>query len=155
MQGDPRVIEILNDVLSAELTAVNQYFVHAKMQGNWGYTKLHDFTRAESIDEMRHAEMLMDRILFLDGIPNVQRLYAVKVGEDVKEQFEVDLELEYVAIKRLNEGVAACVAASDSGSRELLERILVSEEEHTDWLEAQLTAIKQIGIENYLAQQLG
>jgi len=155
MQGDPRVIEILNDVLSAELTAVNQYFVHAKMQGNWGYTKLHDFTRAESIDEMRHAEMLMDRILFLDGIPNVQRLYAVKVGEDVKEQFEVDLELEYAAIKRLNEGVAACVAASDSGSRELLERILVSEEEHTDWLEAQLTAITQIGIENYLAQQLG
>jgi bacterioferritin len=103
---------------------------------------------------MRHAEQLIDRILFLDGVPNMQRLYPVKVGETVVEQFQLDLELEYVAVKRLNDGVAACVAAGDSGSRDLLEQILVAEEEHADWLETQLETIRQIGLENYLTQQL-
>jgi bacterioferritin len=154
MRGDPTVIELLNEVLTAELTAVNQYFAHAKMQGNWGYRKLHDFTRHESIDEMKHAELLIDRILFLDGVPNLQRLGPVTIGETVQEQFEVDVALEYVAIKRLNDGIAACVAVGDNGTRELLEGILVSEEEHTDWLETQLETIRQIGIEHYLAQQL-
>ncbi|MCU0268611.1 MAG: bacterioferritin [Acidimicrobiales bacterium] len=154
MQGDPKVLELLNDVLTAELTAVNQYFIHAKLQGNWGYQRLQGLTRAESIDEMRHAEQLIDRILFLDGVPNMQRLYPVKVGETVVEQFQLDLELEYVAVKRLNDGVAACVAAGDSGSRDLLEQILVAEEEHADWLETQLETIRQIGLENYLTQQL-
>ena len=154
MRGDRTIINLLNDVLTAELTAVNQYFIHAKMQGNWGFQRLHGLTRAESIDEMRHAEQLIDRILFFEGVPNMQRLYPVKVGETVAEQFQLDLELEYVAIKRLNDGVAACVAAGDNGSRELLEQILVAEEEHADWLETQLEAIRQIGLENYLSQQL-
>jgi bacterioferritin len=154
MQGDPKVIELLNDVLTAELTAINQYFIHAKMCANWGYTKLADYVRHESIDEMKHAEELIDRILFLDGVPNMQRMNSVTVGETVAEQFEVDLQLEYTAIKRLNAGVAACVAAGDNASRAMLEGILVSEEEHADWLEAQLELIRQVGEANYLAQQI-
>jgi bacterioferritin len=154
MRGDPKVIELLNDVLTAELTAVNQYFIHAKLMQNWGYLKLADYTRHESIDEMKHAEQLIDRILFLDGVPNMQRLFPVKVGETVLEQFKLDVAVEYAAIERLNNGIAACVAAGDNGTRELLEKILVSEEEHTDWLETQLTTIEQIGEQLYLSQQI-
>jgi len=154
MQGDPAVIALLNEVLSAELTAINQYFAHAKMQQNWGFGRLQGVTRAESIDEMKHAEILIDRILFLEGIPNVQRLFPVQIGENVREQFEVDLSLEYEAIRRLNDGIAACASAGDNATRELLEGILVSEEEHTDWLETQLEAMRQVGEQNYLAQQL-
>jgi bacterioferritin len=145
MQGDPGVLELLNEVLTAELTAVNQYFIHAKMQADWGYRKLAAHTRHESIDEMKHAEVVIERILFLNGVPNMQRYFPVVVGETVREQLEKDLELEHVAIDRLNRGIARCVEAGDNGSRELLEAILVSEEEHTDWLETQLETIAQVG----------
>ena len=154
MQGDPGVVELLNEVLTAELTAINQYFVHAKMQANWGFKRLHDATRDESIDEMRHAESLVERILFLEGVPNLQRLFPLRIGETVPEQLQLDLDLEYEAIRRLNAGIAQCVEASDHTTRALLEGILVSEEEHTDWLETQLEAIRQVGVENYLSEQL-
>ena len=154
MQGNPEVIDLLNDVLTAELTAINQYFIHAKMMSNWGYERLASRTRAESIDEMHHAEQVIERILFLDGSPNLQRLSPVRVGEDVPEQFRVDVELEYAAIKRLNDGIAACVAAGDNATRDLLERILVSEEEHADWLETQLGLLTSLGETAYLAEQL-
>jgi len=154
VQGNPEIIELLNEVLTAELTAINQYFVHAKMCGNWGFGRLADHTRAESIDEMRHAEALVERILYFDGIPNLQRLSPLRVGETVEEQFRNDLELERTAIERLNRGIAAAVTAGDNGTRHLLEEILVSEEEHADWLETQLTAIDQVGLQQYLAEQL-
>jgi bacterioferritin len=154
MQGQPPIIEILNDVLTAELTAINQYFIHAKMCDNWGYKRLGEHIRDESIDEMKHADQIIDRILFLEGTPNMQRLYPVKVGETVPEQFAVDLELEYSAIKRLNDGIATCVAAGDNATRALLESILVSEEEHADWLETQQETIRQVGEANYLSQQI-
>lgn len=154
MQGDERVIEILNEVLTAELTAINQYFVHAKMCADWGYATLADYTRHESIDEMKHAESLIDRILFLDGHPNLQRLGTLSIGETVPEQFRADLDLEYRAVERLRRGVGLCTEAADHTSRQLLEGILDSEEEHIDWLEAQLSIIDDIGVENYLAQQL-
>ena len=155
MQGDPEIIELLNEVLTAELTAINQYFVHAKMCDNWGYKRLAEHVRAESIDEMRHAEALVERVLYFDGFPNLQRLNPLRVGESVEEQFRNDLALEYVAVERLNNGIAAAVAAGDNGTRHLLEEILVSEEEHIDWLETQLTAIEQVGLQQYLAEQLG
>ena len=154
MQGDPQIIELLNEVLTAELTAVNQYFIHAKLCDNWGYERLAHHGRDESIDEMRHAEALIERILFLEGIPNMQRLFPVKVGETVPEQFSLDLAVEHEAVRRLNAGIAACVGAGDNATRHLLETILVSEEEHADWLETQLETIRQIGAEHYLAQQL-
>lgn len=154
MQGNPQVIALLNDVLTAELTAINQYFIHGKMMSNWGYERLASHTRDESIDEMRHAEQIIERILFLEGSPNMQRLSPVRVGESVPEQFQVDVELEYAAIKRLNDGIAACVAAGDNATRELLEGILVGEEEHTDWLETQLGLIAALGETAYLAEQL-
>ena len=154
MRGDAKVLEVLNDVLTAELTAINQYFIHAKMCENWGYEHLAEYIRHESIDEMKHADIVIDRILFLEGVPNMQRLYPVKVGETVAEQLAVDLQLEYAAVKRLNDGIVVAVAAGDNASRALLEGILVSEEEHADWLEAQLELIRQVGEQNYLAQQL-
>ena len=154
MRGDANVLEVLNDVLTAELTAINQYFIHAKMCENWGYEHLAEYIRHESIDEMKHADIVIDRILFLEGVPNMQRLYPVKVGETVAEQLAVDLQLEYTAVKRLNDGIVVAVAAGDNASRALLEGILVSEEEHADWLEAQLELIRQVGEQNYLAQQL-
>ncbi len=154
MHGNPRVIEMLNEVLTAELTAINQYFIHAKMCGNWGYRRLEHTVRDESIDEMKHAEVLIERILYLDGTPNLQRLGHVRVGETVAEQFQVDLETEYAAIERLNGFVEECRALADTGTRELFEHILVAEEEHADWLETQQEAIRQVGLENYLAQQL-
>jgi bacterioferritin len=155
MRTDPQIIELLNDVLTAELSAVNQYFVHAKMCGDWGYTKLHDHTRAESIDEMRHAEAVVERILYLDGVPNLQRLLPLRVGESVREQFTNDLELEYAAVERLNAGIARAVERSDGGTRTLLEQILVSEEDHIDWLETQLAAMDDLGEPIYLSMQLG
>jgi bacterioferritin len=154
MRGDTKVIEILNDVLTAELTAINQYFIHAKMCQNWGFTKLAKKVRDESIDEMKHADKLIERILFLDGVPNVQRLNKVNVGETVKEQFELDLKLELDAIARFNAGIALARDLGDNASRELLEGMLVSEEEHTDWLETQLGLIEKLGEPMYCAQQL-
>lgn len=154
MQGDPQVLEVLNEVLTAELTAINQYFLHAKMCEHWGYGRLAATVRAESIDEMKHADSLTDRILFLGGLPNFQRLSPLRIGETVVEQFESDLQLEYNAISRLNRAVALCVEVGDNGSREVLASILVSEEEHADWLETQLETITQIGAELYLSQQL-
>ncbi|QGG95876.1 bacterioferritin [Actinomarinicola tropica] len=154
MQGDAEIIELLNEVLTAELTAVNQYFIHAKMQQNWGYPRIAHHTRDESIDEMRHAERVIERILYLEGVPNLQRLWSLRVGESVPEQIRLDLEVEYEAVARLNRCVEAAVAKGDNGSRELFETILVDEEEHVDWLETQLAAIEAIGEANYLAQQL-
>ena len=155
MKGDPKVIVMLNEVLKAELTAINQYFLHAEMCENWGYHRLAGITRKESIEEMRHAEALIERILLLDGTPNLSDYFKINVGATVKAQHENDLKLELTAVKRLNEGIATCTKAGDNGSRELLERILVDEEHHIDFLEAQLNIIREAGIENYLAQQIG
>ncbi|HEX6502042.1 MAG TPA: bacterioferritin [Terriglobales bacterium] len=154
MKGDPKVIAVLNEVLKAELTAINQYFLHAEMCENWGYEKLAKHTRKESIEEMTHAEKLMERILYLDGTPNMSDYFKINIGPNVKAQLQNDLNVEYDAVKRLNRGVALCVQLGDNGSRELLESILTDEEEHIDWLEAQLHAISEMGIENYLAQHL-
>ena len=154
MQGNPEIVELLNEVLTAELTAINQYFVHAKMQANWGYERLAHATRDESIDEMKHAEKVVERILYLEGSPNLQRLGALRVGETVPEQLRLDLALEAEAIPPLNAGSAAAASAGDNGTRELLEEILVDEEEHAEWLETQLALIGQLGEAHYLAQQL-
>ena len=154
MKGDAKVIAILNEVLKAELTAINQYFLHAEMCENWGYKKTAKITRKESIEEMQHAEILMERILLLDGGPNMSDYFKINIGQNVKQQLENDLQLEYTAVKRLNDGIKACVAAGDNGSRELLEKILVDEEHHIDYLEGQLHAIEEMGYENYLAQLL-
>ena len=154
MQGNPAIIEMLNEVLTAELTAVNQYFIHAKMCENWGYHRLAKKVRDESIGEMKHADEIIERILFLEGVPNMQRLEKVRVGETVHEQLKLDLKLEEVAVPRLNKAIEQAVDVGDNTTRELLEEILVSEEEHVDWLEAQLNLIKQVGEQNYLAQQM-
>ena len=154
MQGNPEVIELLNEVLTGELTAINQYFIHAKMCGNWGFERLEHKVREESIEEMKHAESLIERILFLDGVPNLQRLGNVLVGETVPEQFELDLQVEMQAMERLRRAIAKAVEVGDHGSRELFEHILVNEEDHIDWLETQQAAIARTGIENYLAEQL-
>jgi bacterioferritin len=154
MKGDADVIDLLNAVLTSELTAINQYFIHAKMCANWGYSKIAEKKRHESIDEMKHADWVIERILFLDGTPNMQRLNPVRVGEDVKEQHELDLALEMEARKRLNDGVALATSKGDNGTRELLEKILASEESGIDWLETQLHLIAEIGKEQYLAQQI-
>lgn len=154
MKGNQEIIELLNEVLKAELTAINQYFLHAEMCANWGYTKLAGMGRKESIEEMRHAESLMERILYLDGTPTMNELFPIRVGRNVKEQIQNDLQLEYEAVARLNRGIELCVRVGDNGSRELLVKILTDEEHHVDFLEAQLHVIQEIGIENYLAQQL-
>ena len=154
MRGDPEIIEVLNEVLTAELTAVNQYFVHSKLCANWGYKRLAEYDRDESIDEMKHAERITDRIIYLEGFPNYQRYFPLTIGETVPEQFRADLQLEAEAIARLNKGIALAVAKGDNGTRELLAELLVGEEEHADWLETQLETINQIGLEHYLAQQL-
>ena len=154
MKGDKQIIDILNDVLTAELTAINQYFVHAKMMKNWGYERLSHKEKHESIDEMKHADAVLDRILFLEGIPNMQRLNKVNVGENVPEMLKLDLQEEYKAVKRLNDGIKVCRDLGDNGTEDLLTKILVSEEEHIDWLESQLELIKQVGDAQYLAQQI-
>jgi bacterioferritin len=154
MKGDAAIIDLLNEVLTGELTAVNQYWVHARMCQNWGYLKLWKKIRAESIDEMKHADELVERILYLEGMPNLQRLGKITVGETVTEQMTLDLAMETAALKRLNTGIALCVSKEDNGTRALLEKILVSEEEHVDWLETQLELLKNLGDTAYLAEQL-
>ena len=154
MQGDAEVIEALNEVLSAELTAINQYFIHHKMCEDWGYKRLSAKKREESIEEMHHADHVIERILFLDGVPNMQRLSPVRVGEDAIEQHKLDLALELDAVKRLNEGVALARKKGDNGTRDLLEGILKEEEESIDWHEAQLHIVDEIGKERYLAEQI-
>ena len=154
MQGDAAVIEALNDVLTAELTAINQYFIHHKMCDNWGYSKLSHKKREESIEEMKHADDVIERILFLAGVPNMQRLSPVRVGENPIEQHELDLELELTAVKRLNEAIALAREKADNGTRELLEDILTEEEESVDWLEAQLHLVQEVGRERYLAEMI-
>jgi len=154
MRGHDEVIELLNDVLTAELTAVNQYFLDAKMLSNWGYQHLGSTFRDESIDEMKDADRLIERILYLDGMPNVQRLGTVRVGETAPEKLGLALALEAEAIERLNRGIELCVRVGDNGSRELLDDILQGEEEHADWLESQLELIRQVGEAHYLAQQI-
>ena len=155
MRGNEAVLEFLNDVLTAELTAINQYFIDSKMMANWGYGRLADKVRADSIDEMGDAEKLIDRILYLEGVPNLQRLGSVQVGETVAEKLTLALQVESEAINRLNRGIALCAEVGDNGSRDVAETILAGEEEHADWLETQLGLIRQIGEVNYLAQQIG
>ena len=154
MKGHDDVITVLNDVLTSELTAINQYFIHARMCENWGYQRLWKTVRAESIEEMKHADTLIERILYLEGVPNLQRLGKINVGQTVKEQLTLDLDMEKSAIKRFNDGIELCWSLGDNGSRELLEGMLVSEEHHADWLETQLSLINDLGEQNYLAQQL-
>jgi bacterioferritin len=155
MKGDPQVIDALSDVLAAELTAINQYFVHSKMCENWGYKKLAQKKREESIEEMKDAEAIMQRILYFDGVPNMMRMNPVKVGENPVEQHELDLALEVGAVERLNKAIALCVAQADNGTRELLEGILKGEEHSIDWLESQLHLVKEVGRERYLSEQIG
>ncbi len=154
MKGKAKIIAALNDVLTGELTAINQYFLHGKMCKNWGFVKIGEKIYKESIDEMKHAAILTDRILFLEGLPNLQKLGRIKIGEDVNEILASDLALEMEAIPRLRESIELCWAESDHGTRDLFEKILVSEEEHADWIETQISVIKSIGLQNYLAQQL-
>jgi bacterioferritin len=154
MKGDSKIIDLLNEVLTAELTAINQYFIHARLQKHWGLRRLGEHTQHESIDEMKHAQQVIDRILYLDGIPNLQRYGKVMVGENVPEQLQLDLDVEYAAVKRLNDGIVLCRDLKDDGTRELLTKILVGEEEHIDWIETQLDLIKTLGLPHYLAQQV-
>jgi bacterioferritin len=154
MKGDAKVIAVLQEALKAELTAINQYFLHAEMCENWSYHRLAKLTRKESIEEMTHAEKLIERILYLDGTPSVSDYFKINIGATIEQQFKNDLQLEYDAVKRLNSGIRTCETAGDNGSRDLLEQILMDEEHHVDWLEAQLHVIKEMGIQNYLAQQL-
>jgi bacterioferritin len=154
MQGDSEIIAALNDILTSELTAINQYFVHYKMLENWGYFRIAKKKREESIEEMKHADKVIARILYLDGVPNLQRLGPVRVGQDPVEMHQLDLEVEREAVARLNKTIALCLDKRDGGTRELIEHMLVQEEESIDWLEAQLSIIKDIGRERYLAEQL-
>jgi bacterioferritin len=155
VKGADNIVNLLNDVLTSELTAINQYFIHARMCENWGYKRLWEKFRAESIGEMKDADRLIERILYLEGVPNLQRLGKINVGQTVPEQLRLDLEVEKAAIKALNAGIELCRSLGDNGSRELLEDILLGEEEHANWLEAQLTLLAQVGDANYLAQQIG
>lgn len=154
MKGDAKVIDILNEILTGELTTVNQYFLHARMCKNWGYERLAEKIRKESIDEMKHADELIERILFLEGLPNVQRLGKVNIGQSVPEILKNDLAAEMLAVPLLNRSVETCRQLGDNASEHLLKKILVSEEEHVDWLEAQLELIRQVGEAHYMAQQI-
>ena len=154
MRGKDKVIARLNEALKGELTAITQYFLHSEMCENWGYHRLHEAIRKSALDEMKHAEELIERILFLEGVPNVQRLNKINIGETVPEQFKSDLALEMEAVKVLNEGIQVCREAGDNNTRALLERMLHSEEEHVDWLEAQHHLLKQVGEQAYLAEQI-
>ena len=154
MQGDASIVETLNDVLTAELTAINQYFIHHKMCQNWGYARLSKKKYEESIEEMKHADRVIERILFLDGIPNMQRMSPVRVGESPSEQHELDLALELDAVERLNKGIGLARDKGDNGTRELLEDILREEEESIDWHEAQLHLIRDVGRESYLSEMI-
>ena len=152
MQGDPEVIEFLNEQLTAELTAINQYFLHAKMQENFGWTKLAAYTRSESFDEMKHAEILTDRILFLEGLPNYQRLFHVRVGQTVTEMFQADRQVEVEAIDRLKRGIELMRTKGDITSANIFESILADEEHHIDYLDTQLELVEKLGEALYLAQ---
>jgi len=154
LKGDTAILEALNEVLTSELTAINQYFIHHKMCENWGYERLSKKKREESVEEMKHADTVIGRILYFEGIPNMQRLSPVRIGENPVEQHKLDLALEVEAVARLNKAIALCREKGDNGSRELLEDILVDEEESIDWLEAQLHIIEEIGKEQYLAEQI-
>jgi bacterioferritin len=155
MRGDERVIEVLNEVLTNELTATNQYYLHYAMQKNWGFIKLADYTYSESIDEMKHADLLIHRILFLEGHPNLQRLGSLRIGELVREQFVADMAIEVRAIETLRRGIDICREANDTVTRLLFESILTSEEEHIDYLETQLSLMKGLGEQEYLSLQVG
>ena len=154
MNGSPAILEFLNEALTAELTAINQYFAHSKLCENWGWKRLAHKYREESFEEMRDAEHLIDRILLLDGMPNLQRLGSVRIGETVREQLDLDRELEVAAIDRYRRGVALAVDEGDPGTRELLERLVIGEESHLDWIDTQLTMIDDIGIELYTQSQI-
>jgi bacterioferritin len=154
MKGNPKLIEALNEILTSELTSINQYFVHAKMCQNWGYARLAHKNREESVEEMKHADELIERILDLEGVPNMQRLDKVRVGETVPEQLKLDRDLETTALPRLNKAIALAAEVGDNVTRELLEDIAKSENEHLVWLESQLLLLKQVGEQNYLAQQI-
>jgi bacterioferritin len=154
MKGDTKVIEYLNKALTNELTAINQYFLHARMFKNWGFQKLNEKEYHESIDEMKHADMLIERILFLDGLPNLQNLGKLMIGENPEEMLRCDLKLELEAIPPLREAIAYCEQTKDYVSREIFETILENEEEHVDWLETQFNLIDKIGIQNYLQSQI-
>jgi bacterioferritin len=154
MKGDRAVVDLLNEVLTNELTAVNQYFLHARMVENWGYERLYKKFRGESIGEMKDADALIERILYLEGMPNLQKLGKVNIGENVPEMLKVDLGLEKHAIEVLNRGIELCRDKGDNGSADLLEDILEGEEEHANWIEAQITLVEQIGAPGYLAEQV-
>ncbi|HVT07058.1 MAG TPA: bacterioferritin [Polyangia bacterium] len=154
MQGDPEILTVLNEILTSELTAINQYFIHYKMLENWHYKRLAKNKRDESIEEMKHADRVIERILFLDGVPNMQRLGPVKVGEEPIEMHRLDLDVEREALARLNRAITLCSTKQDAGTRELLEDILEDEEESIDYLEAQLKLVQDIGRERYLSEQL-
>jgi len=154
MKGKPEVLKVLQEMLKEELGAISQYFLHGEMCQNWGYKKLYEHTKKESINEMQHAEELTERILFLEGHPNLGELPRLNIGKDVKEQFENDLALEKDAVAAYNEAIALCRKAGDQASADLLQEILADEEEHVDFLEEQLGLIKEIGIQNYLAQKV-
>lgn len=154
MKGDVKVIEALNEILTGELTAINQYFLHARMCKNWGFERIAHIVYKESIDEMKHAQALTDRILFLEGLPNLQKLGKLNIGETVPEQFEADLKLELTALENLKKSIKVCFEAADHTSRELFEHILEDEEKHIDWLETQLSLIQSVGKENYLAENI-
>ncbi|UXA04654.1 bacterioferritin [Mycobacterium sp. SMC-2] len=152
MQGDPDVLRLLNEQLTGELTAINQYFLHSKMQDNWGFTEVAKHTREESFDEMRHAEAITDRILLLDGLPNYQRLFSLRIGQTLREQFEADLAVEYEVMDRLKPGIIMCREKQDTTSATLLEEIVADEEKHIDYLETQLELMDKLGVELYSAQ---
>jgi bacterioferritin len=154
MQGNPKVLKCLDDALKAELTAINQYFLHSKMCENWGYFRLGAYYRKESIEEMIHAEKLMNRILFLDGAPNMTDIGPINIGKNVKAQFENDLKLELDAVHHLNASIKIATEVGDNASRALFEQILADEEEHVDHIEGTLHAIEETGLDNFLAQQL-
>ena len=154
MKGSQKVVDLLNNVLTNELTAISQYFLHARMCENWGYERLWHKFRDESIDEMKHADEVIERILYLEGLPNLQKLGNINVGQTVDEQLKLDLALEAEAIPVLNNGIELCRAEGDNGTADLLEDILEDEEEHANWLEAQANLIKQAGLQNYLSEQI-
>lgn len=154
MKGDARVLELLNEALSEELTAINQYFLHSEMCENFGYTALHQHIKRESIDEMKHAEALIERILFLEGQPNMARYSQIRIGSNVEEILANDLKLEQGAVEMYNRSIGVCAEVGDHGTRDLLQKILIDEEGHLDWIETQIEMIGQIGLQNYLAKQL-